>query len=74
MPTIRFASTIHESPFHGGVRYALMRILNTGIAVFLAILIVSGLVADSLTSGISAVLILTFLNDPAALLFLLACH
>ncbi len=39
-----------------------MRILITGIAVFLAISIVPGLEADSLTAGIAAVLILTFLN------------
>ncbi len=62
MPTIRFARTVHESPFHGGVRHALMRIFITGIAVFLAIAIVPGLEADSLTAGIAAVLILTFLN------------
>ena len=62
MPTIRFARAVHESPFHGGVRHALMRILITGIAVFLAISIVPGLEADSLTAGIAAVLVLTFLN------------
>ncbi len=39
-----------------------MRILITGIAVFLAIAIVPGLDAESLTAGIAAVLILTFLN------------
>lgn len=39
-----------------------MRILITGIAVFLAIAIVPGLEADSLTAGIAAVLVLTFLN------------
>ena len=39
MPTIRFERAVHESPFHGGVRHALMRILITGIAVFLAIAI-----------------------------------
>jgi putative membrane protein len=39
-----------------------MRVLITGIAVFLAIAIVPGLEADSLTAGIAAVLVLTFLN------------
>jgi putative membrane protein len=39
-----------------------MRVLITGIAVFLAIAIVPGLEADSLTSGVAAVLVLTFLN------------
>lgn len=62
MPSIRFARAVHESPFHGGVRHALMRILITGIAVFLAIAVVPGLEANSLTAGIAAVLILTFLN------------
>jgi len=62
MPSIRFSRAAHESPFHGGVRQALMRILITGIAVFLAIAIVPGLDAESLTAGIAAVLILTFLN------------
>jgi putative membrane protein len=73
MPMIRFERTVHESPFHGGIRYALMRILITGIAVFLAISIVPGLEADSLTAGIAAVLILTFLNVILRpILFLLA--
>ena len=62
MPTIRFARAVHESPFHGGVRHALTRVLITGIAVFLAIAIIPGLEADSLTAGIAAVLVLTFLN------------
>jgi putative membrane protein len=62
MPTIRFAKAVHGSPFHGGVRHALMRVIITGIAVFLAIAIVPGLEADSLTAGIAAVLVLTFLN------------
>ena len=62
MPTIRFARAVHESPFHGGMRHALMRVFITGIAVFLAIAIVPGLEADSLTAGIAAVLVLTFLN------------
>ncbi len=50
-----------------------MRTLITGIAVFLAISIVPGLDADSLTAGIAAVLILTFLNVILRpILFLLA--
>lgn len=62
MPTIRFARAIHESPFHGGMRHALMRVFITGIAVFLAIAVVPGLEANSLSAGIAAVLVLTFLN------------
>jgi putative membrane protein len=62
MPTLRFARVVHESPFHGGVRHALIRIVITGIAVFLAITMVPGLEADSFSAGIAAVLVLTFLN------------
>ncbi len=73
MPTIRFARAVHESPFHGGMRRALIRVLITGIAVFLAITIVPGLEADSLAAGIAAVLVLTFLNVILRpILFLLA--
>lgn len=39
-----------------------MRVFITGIAVFLAIAMVPGLEAHSLTSGLAAVLVLTFLN------------
>ena len=44
------------------MRQAILRILITGIAVYLAIAIVPGLDVDSLTAGVAAVLILTFLN------------
>jgi putative membrane protein len=53
---------IHESPFHGGLRNAMTRVLITGVAVFLAVTTVPGLEADSLTAGIAAVLVLTILN------------
>ena len=62
MPTLRFARAIHESPFHGGLRQAFMRVFITGIAVFLAIAIVPGLEANSFGAGVAAVLVLTFLN------------
>lgn len=62
MSGIRFSRAVHESPFHGGMRHALMRVFITGIAVFLAIAMVPGLEADSLTAGVAAVLVLTFLN------------
>lgn len=55
------------------MRRALIRVLITGIAVFLAITIVPGLEADSLAAGIAAVLVLTFLNVILRpILFLLA--
>ncbi len=62
MPTIRFARAVHESPFHGGLRQAFIRVFITGIAVFLAIAIVPGLDASSFGAGMAAVLVLTFLN------------
>ncbi len=62
MSTIRFSRVVQESPFHGGIRHALTRVLITGIAVFLAITIVPGLEVDTLAAGIAAVLVLTFLN------------
>ncbi|MBX3327333.1 MAG: phage holin family protein [Nitrospira sp.] len=62
MPTIRFARAVHESPFHGGLRQAFMRVFITGIAVFLAIAVVPGLETNSFGAGLAAVLVLTFLN------------
>jgi putative membrane protein len=62
MPTLRFARAVHESPFHGGLRQAFIRVFITGIAVFLAIAIVPGLDASSFGAGMAAVLVLTFLN------------
>jgi putative membrane protein len=48
--------------FSGGVRAAVIRVLITGIAVFLAVMIVPGLEIDSFGAGLAAVLVLTFLN------------
>lgn len=62
MASIRLARLIEESPFHGGIRRALTRILITGVAVFLAVATVPGLEAESLSAGIAAVLVLTILN------------
>lgn len=62
MARIYFARMIDASPFHGGMRTALARVAITGIAVFLAIAMVPGIEADSLSAGIAAVLVLTILN------------
>jgi len=48
--------------FSGGVRAAIIRVLITGIAVFLAVMIVPGLEVDSFPAGLAAVLVLTILN------------
>lgn len=44
------------------MRAAIIRILITGIAVFLAVMIVPGLQVDSFLAGIAVVLVLTILN------------
>jgi putative membrane protein len=46
----------------GGIRTAIIRVLITGIAVFLAVMIVPGIEVGSLGAGIAAVLVLTVLN------------
>jgi len=45
-----------------GIRTAFIRVLITGIAVFLAVMIVPGLEVHSFSAGLAAVLVLTFLN------------
>ena len=44
------------------MRAAIIRVLITGIAVFLAVMIVPGLQVDSFLAGIAVVLVLTILN------------
>jgi putative membrane protein len=53
---------INSPFFSGGVRAAVVRVLITGIAVFLAVMIVPGLEVDSFGAGLAVVLVLTFLN------------
>ena len=48
--------------FSGRVRAAVIRVLITGIAVFLAVMIVPGLEVNSFGAGLAAVLVLTTLN------------
>lgn len=48
--------------FGGGLRTAVIRVLITGIAVFLAVMFVPGLEVDSLSAGLTTVLVLTVLN------------
>lgn len=62
MPTFQGTGEIKNHFFSGGIRTAFMRVLITGIAVFLAVMIVPGLGVDSLGAGLAAVLVLTFLN------------
>ena len=62
MPTVRVTRELTNYFLSGGVRAAAIRVLITGIAVFLAVMIVPGLEVDSLRAGVAAVLVLTFLN------------
>ncbi len=62
MPTLHITREIKNSFLSGGVRAAIIRVLITGIAVFLAVMIIPGLGIDSPRAGIAAVLVLTFLN------------
>ncbi len=62
MPKFHVAREINNYVCSGGVRAAVIRVLITGIAVFLAVMIVPGLEVDSLPAGLAAVLVLTMLN------------
>ena len=62
MPTLHITREIKNSFLSGGIRAVIIRVLITGIAVFLAVMIVPGLGVDSPRAGIAAVLVLTFLN------------
>ncbi|SPP63703.1 conserved membrane hypothetical protein [Nitrospira lenta] len=62
MERVQISRFAQASPFHGGLRPVLTRVFTTGIAVFLAVAIVPGIEASTLTAGAAAVLVLTFLN------------
>ncbi len=62
MPTVHVTRELNNYFFSGGFRAAVIRVLITGIAVFLAVMIVPGLEVDSLPAGLAAILVLTFLN------------
>lgn len=63
MPTPHVTREINSSSFlGGGVRAAVIRVLITGISVFLAVMVVPGLEVASFPAGLAAVLVLTILN------------
>jgi putative membrane protein len=62
MPTDHVTREFRGHFLSGGVRGAIIRVLITGISVFLAVMIVPGLEVTSFSSGLAAVLVLTFLN------------
>lgn len=62
MPTLRFFHFSHESSRQDGLHATIIRILITGVAVFLAVTTVPGLEVENLPAGIATVLVLTILN------------
>lgn len=62
MQIIHFSQQMQGAPFSGGFHAAAMRVLITGVAVFLAVAIVPGIEADTLGAGVAAVFVLTILN------------
>src|SRR4026207_213819 len=61
MPTPHFTRE-NNSFLSGWVRAAVIRVLITGIAVFLAVMVVPGLEVASFPAGLATVLVLTILN------------
>ena len=49
MPPFQFTGEVKNHFFSGGMRTAFVRVLITGVAVFLAVMIVPGLEIDSLS-------------------------
>lgn len=62
MQIVHFSQQMSAAPFSGGFRAALIRVLITGIAVFLAVAMVPGIEAETFGAGLAAVLVLTILN------------
>jgi putative membrane protein len=59
---LQYSQHSHAAPFGGGIHAVAVRLLISGIAVFLAVATVPGIEADSFTAGIAAVLVLIVLN------------
>lgn len=62
MRIVHYSQQTQTTPFGGGLQAALVRLLISGVAVFLAVATVPGLEADSFGAGVAAVLVLTVLN------------
>lgn len=62
MPLFQFTGEVKNHFLCGGIRTAFIRVLITGIAVFLAVIIVPGLEVHSFSAGFAAVFVLIFLN------------
>jgi len=59
---VHYSQHTQAAPVGGGLHAAVVRLLISGIAVFLAVATVPGLEADSFGAGVAAVLVLTILN------------
>ena len=62
MRIIRFSQQTQTSPFSGGLQATAVRMLITGIAVFLAVSTVPGIEVEGFSAGLATVLVLTILN------------
>lgn len=62
MRIVHYSQQTDSAPLGGGMPAALMRLLISGVAVFLAVATVPGLEAESFSAGVAAVLVLTVLN------------
>ena len=62
MRIVHYSQQTHTAPFGGGIQAVLVRLLISGIAVFLAVATVPGLEADSFGAGVAAVLVLSVVN------------
>ena len=62
MRIVHYSQQTQTAPFGGRLPAALVRLLISGVAVFLAVATVPGLEADSFEAGVAAVLVLTVLN------------
>lgn len=62
MRTVYTSRIVSHSPSGSGVRAAVVRLVITGVAVFLAITIVPGIEASTFSAGLAAVFVLTLLN------------
>lgn len=62
MRIVHYSQQTQEAAFAGGLQAVLVRLLISGIAVFLAVATVPGIEADSFGAGVAAVLVLAVLN------------
>ena len=62
MRIVHYSQQTQEMAFGGGLHAVLVRLLISGIAVFLTVATVPGIEADSFGAGVAAVLVLAVLN------------